>query len=147
MLDHSGFGWNETSQMIVVSDEVFESYVKIDLFAKTLRFKSFPYYSAWTEIFGKDRDTGELAEDIYNASNNVSYSCVPSNTEHVSSKKSKKSRSTVDEKFDTFVTVIDYLGDIAKLFGVEANDSHARGQVLSAAEGVTDLTIEQKCVT
>ncbi|KAL0437600.1 UNVERIFIED_CONTAM: hypothetical protein Sradi_0467900 [Sesamum radiatum] len=68
MLAKSGFGWNESMQMIAVSDEVFDNYAKIDPFAKTLRFKSFPYYSAWFEIFGKDRATGEHAKDIYNAS-------------------------------------------------------------------------------
>ncbi|KAK4386215.1 hypothetical protein Sango_2492100 [Sesamum angolense] len=72
ILVRSGFGWNKTTQMTVVLDEVFHSYVKIGPFAKTLSFKSFPYYLAWTEIFGKDRATGERTEDIYNASNNVS---------------------------------------------------------------------------
>ncbi|KAK4392692.1 hypothetical protein Sango_2047000 [Sesamum angolense] len=65
MLARSGIGLNMTTQMIVVSDEVFKSYVKIDHFAKTLRFKSFLYYLTWTEIFGKDRVTREHAEDIY----------------------------------------------------------------------------------
>ncbi|KAL0410791.1 UNVERIFIED_CONTAM: hypothetical protein Slati_3668800 [Sesamum latifolium] len=141
MLARSGFGWNETSQMIVVSDEVFKRYVKIDPFAKTSKYKSFPYYPTWTKIFEKDRVTGEYAEDIYNASNNVSNETIPlspqyyvpstnpnvfgddhdfmdsftqstahlnaapSDTEHISSKKSKKSMSTVDEKIDTFITV------------------------------------------
>ncbi|KAL0459107.1 UNVERIFIED_CONTAM: hypothetical protein Slati_0537900 [Sesamum latifolium] len=77
MLARSGFGWNESIQTIVVSDEVFDSYAKIDHFTKTLRFKLFPYYPSWSEIFGKDRATGEHAEDIYNASNNVSIETVP----------------------------------------------------------------------
>ncbi|KAL0453573.1 UNVERIFIED_CONTAM: hypothetical protein Slati_1335400 [Sesamum latifolium] len=135
MLARSGFGWNESMQMIVVSDEVFDNYAK-------------------------DRATGEHAEDIYNASNNVSIETVPvspeycvpspdpnglgddhdfmnsftqstthlnaapSDTERVSSKKRKKSISNVDEKFDAkfdiFVSVTDNrLGDLAKRFGVE----------------------------
>ncbi|KAL0342583.1 UNVERIFIED_CONTAM: hypothetical protein Scaly_1920900 [Sesamum calycinum] len=57
ILARSGFGWNETTQTIVVSDEINPS-------AKTLRFKSFPYYPTWTEIFRKDRATREQAEDI-----------------------------------------------------------------------------------
>ncbi|KAL0433156.1 UNVERIFIED_CONTAM: hypothetical protein Slati_2649900 [Sesamum latifolium] len=77
MLAKSGFGWNEAMQMIAVSDEVFDNYAKIDPFAKTLRFKSFPYYPSWSEIFGKDRATREYAEDIYNASNNVSIEAIP----------------------------------------------------------------------
>ncbi|KAL0404134.1 UNVERIFIED_CONTAM: hypothetical protein Sradi_2054200 [Sesamum radiatum] len=130
MLAKSGFGWNEAMQMIVVLDEVFDNYAK----------------GYW-----------EHAEDIYNASNNVSIKTVPifpkyyvpspdpnalvddhdfmnsftqstahlnaapSDTERVSSKKRKKSISTVDEKFDakfdTFVSVTDNrLGDLAKRF-------------------------------
>ncbi|KAL0443864.1 UNVERIFIED_CONTAM: hypothetical protein Slati_2109100 [Sesamum latifolium] len=187
MLAKSEFGWNEAMQMIAVSDEVFDNYAKIDPFAKTLRFKSFPYYPSWSEIFEKDRATREHAEDIYNASNNVSIEAIPvfpeyyvpspdinaraddhdfmnsftqstahlnaapSDTERVSSKKRKKSRSTVDEKFDakfdTFVSVTDNrLGDINKRFGVEQEESNARRQVWSAVEFMSDLTIEQKCV-
>ncbi|KAL0301838.1 UNVERIFIED_CONTAM: hypothetical protein Sradi_6460600 [Sesamum radiatum] len=72
ILVRSGVGWNKTTQMTIVSDEVFDSYVKIDPFAKTFRFKLFRYYSAWTKIFGRNRATWEHTEDIYNASNNVS---------------------------------------------------------------------------
>ncbi|KAL0295949.1 UNVERIFIED_CONTAM: hypothetical protein Sradi_6647000 [Sesamum radiatum] len=82
MLTRSGFGWNATTQMIVVSYEVFENYVKFDPFAKTLGFKSFLWYPVWTEIFGKDRATGEHAEDIYNASNNVSNETFPVSPEY-----------------------------------------------------------------
>ncbi|KAL0394572.1 UNVERIFIED_CONTAM: hypothetical protein Slati_4423400 [Sesamum latifolium] len=82
MIARSRFEWNETTQMIVVSDEVFDSYTKIDPFAKTLRFKSFLYCPSWSEIFGKDRATGEHAEDIYNALNNVSIETVPVSTEY-----------------------------------------------------------------
>ncbi|KAL0454947.1 UNVERIFIED_CONTAM: hypothetical protein Slati_0833900 [Sesamum latifolium] len=82
MLARSGFDWNESMQMIVVSDEVFDNYAKIDPFAKTLRFKSFPYYPSWSEIFGNDRATGEHAEDIYNVSNNMSIETIPVSPEY-----------------------------------------------------------------
>ncbi|KAL0413047.1 UNVERIFIED_CONTAM: hypothetical protein Sradi_1506400 [Sesamum radiatum] len=186
MLAKSGFGWNEAMQMIASSNEVFDNYAKIDPFAKTLRFKSFPYYPSWSEIFEKDRATGEHAENIY-ASNNVSIEMIPvspkyyvpspdinaladdhdfmnsftqstahlnaapSDTERVSSKKMKKSISTVDEKFDakfdTFISVNDNrLSDLAKRLGVEQEESNARRQVWSAIESMSDLTIVQKCV-
>ncbi|KAL0458156.1 UNVERIFIED_CONTAM: hypothetical protein Slati_0442800 [Sesamum latifolium] len=50
MLARSGFGWNEAMQMIVVSDEVFDNY---------------------------DKSYRGHAEDIYNASNNVSIEAIP----------------------------------------------------------------------
>ncbi|KAL0285371.1 UNVERIFIED_CONTAM: hypothetical protein Sangu_2782400 [Sesamum angustifolium] len=149
--------------MIVVSDEVFDSYVK------TLRFKSFPYYPAWTEIFGKDRATWEHADTMHQTIPNPNVfgdddefmnsftkstahlNAAPPDIKRVSSKKRKKSTSTLDEKFDvkfdTFVNVTDNrLGDLAKRFGVEADESHARRKVWSAVESMSGLTIEQKCV-
>ncbi|KAL0303182.1 UNVERIFIED_CONTAM: hypothetical protein Sradi_6186300 [Sesamum radiatum] len=63
MMDRSGFGWNETTNSIDGQDEVFENFAKIDPFGKTLRYKSFPYYAQWCEVFGKDRATGERGVD------------------------------------------------------------------------------------
>ncbi|KAI3469109.1 hypothetical protein Pfo_025772 [Paulownia fortunei] len=45
------------------SDEVWEKYVKMDVNARTIKFKSYPFYNSWCEIFGKDRAIGENAED------------------------------------------------------------------------------------
>lgn len=36
-----------------------------------MRNKSWPYLEAWREIFGKDRATGESAEDILDAVNEL----------------------------------------------------------------------------
>ena len=36
-----------------------------------MRFKSWPYYKDWTEIFGKDRATGEHAESLIDAVNAI----------------------------------------------------------------------------
>ncbi|KAL0427127.1 UNVERIFIED_CONTAM: hypothetical protein Slati_2887500 [Sesamum latifolium] len=68
MLGRSGFGWNDATNMVVVDDDVvWDNYIKIDPFAKNIRLKSFPFYPAWCEVFGKDRATGEYAEDIADA--------------------------------------------------------------------------------
>ncbi|KAL0361286.1 UNVERIFIED_CONTAM: hypothetical protein Sradi_3813100 [Sesamum radiatum] len=104
----------------------------------------------WPEV-----DTNALADD-HDFMNSFTQStahlnAVPFDTERVSLKKRKKSISTVDEKFDakfdTFVSGPDNrLGDLAKRFGAEQDESHARRQVCSAEECMSDLTIEQKCV-
>lgn len=36
-----------------------------------MRYKSWPYYDDWKEIYGKDRATGETAEDILDAWNEM----------------------------------------------------------------------------
>ncbi|KAG8373656.1 hypothetical protein BUALT_Bualt11G0046900 [Buddleja alternifolia] len=63
MLSRSGFGFNSTTNMITVnSQEVWDNYIKTDSNARTMRFKSWPLYDDWVEIFGKDRATGEAVE-------------------------------------------------------------------------------------
>lgn len=44
---------------------------QVDPPAKVMRFKSWPYYEDWCEIFGKDRATGENSESFVDAVNNV----------------------------------------------------------------------------
>ncbi|KAI8530791.1 hypothetical protein RHMOL_Rhmol11G0086700 [Rhododendron molle] len=60
----SGFGWNHTTNSIVVDDEnVWKEYEKSNPKAKGLNGKSFPMCESWQFLFGRDRATGELAED------------------------------------------------------------------------------------
>ncbi|CAA0839911.1 Unknown protein [Striga hermonthica] len=60
--------------MIETTDEAWEDYVKIDGNARLMRRKSWPFYYDWIEIFGKDRATGQQAEDIFDAVSNVNLS-------------------------------------------------------------------------
>ncbi|KAL8481300.1 hypothetical protein ACS0TY_027717 [Phlomoides rotata] len=81
MLSKSGIGWDNTSKMIdVEQEEAWEAYKKVDVNARTMRNKPWPYYDDWCEIFGKDRATGEHAEDIMDAVNNMNSSNTPSET-------------------------------------------------------------------
>ncbi|KAL8470973.1 hypothetical protein ACS0TY_033518 [Phlomoides rotata] len=64
LLSKSGIGWNSTNSMIEIEDEgVWESYQRADPCVKGLRYKTWPCYPQWIEIFGKDRATGENAID------------------------------------------------------------------------------------
>ncbi|KAL8547966.1 hypothetical protein ACS0TY_007310 [Phlomoides rotata] len=64
LLSKSGISWNSTTSMIEVEDEgVWESCRLADPYVKGLRYKTWPYYPQWIEIFGKDRVTGENAVD------------------------------------------------------------------------------------
>ncbi|KAL8542393.1 hypothetical protein ACS0TY_003312 [Phlomoides rotata] len=64
LLSKSGIGWNSSTSMIEVIDEdVWDSSRQAKPNLKSVRFKSWPYYSQWLEIFGKDRATGENAVD------------------------------------------------------------------------------------
>ncbi|KAL8474633.1 hypothetical protein ACS0TY_031183 [Phlomoides rotata] len=64
LLSKSEIGWNSTTSMLEVEDEgVWESCKRTDPHVKGLRYKTWPYYPQWIEIFGKDRATGENAVD------------------------------------------------------------------------------------
>lgn len=43
----------------------------MDINAKNIRGKSWPYYERWTEVFGKDRATGTTAEDVIEVVNDL----------------------------------------------------------------------------
>ncbi|KAH6801342.1 hypothetical protein C2S52_001806 [Perilla frutescens var. hirtella] len=63
MVSRSGFDWNDSTHTIEVdNDQIWENYVKTDSNARTMRYKPWPFYKDWCEIFGKDRATGEHAE-------------------------------------------------------------------------------------
>ncbi|KAL6572853.1 hypothetical protein OROHE_002329 [Orobanche hederae] len=62
MINTSGFGWNDSSNQISVSDDVWEEYVKTHSAVKDFREKSYRYFHDWVEIFGKDRATGKNSQ-------------------------------------------------------------------------------------
>ncbi|KAL8550434.1 hypothetical protein ACS0TY_009026 [Phlomoides rotata] len=64
LLSKSGIGWDSTTNTIDVIDEaLWDAHKRADPQVKTMRFKSWPYYEHWLNIFGKDRATGEHAVD------------------------------------------------------------------------------------
>ncbi|KAG8384008.1 hypothetical protein BUALT_Bualt04G0073400 [Buddleja alternifolia] len=71
MLSKSGIGWNDTTKMVEANDDAWDGYVKTDSNARLMRYKSWPLYDDWVEILGKDRATGEQAEDFVEAVNHV----------------------------------------------------------------------------
>ncbi|PIN18452.1 hypothetical protein CDL12_08875 [Handroanthus impetiginosus] len=168
MISHSGFGWNDSANMIVVEDSVWDNYVKVDPNVRTMRFKSFPFYPSWCDIFGKDRATGEHAQDCQDTAesllnnNNVEVDdYVPSGFDTnfqpegsamkpaSTSKKRKSVETSNDDKFfDMMHSFCDrtesHVGEIAKRIGYKYDASKARKAVYNALGGLTELTMSQK---
>ncbi|PIN09418.1 hypothetical protein CDL12_18005 [Handroanthus impetiginosus] len=71
MMSRSRFGWNDSTNMIVVEESIWEKHVKVDPNARTMHFKSFPFYLLWCDIFGKDRATGEHAQDCHDTAKSL----------------------------------------------------------------------------
>ncbi|GFP79459.1 hypothetical protein PHJA_000089400 [Phtheirospermum japonicum] len=60
MQSRSGFGWNDSSNTIMVDrEDIWDEHVKFDPNCKSMRYKTWPYFKDWIEIVGKDRATGE----------------------------------------------------------------------------------------
>lgn len=49
----------------------FDLFLKVDPNASKVRSKPWPHYDAWKMIFGKDRATGENAEDVMDVVNQL----------------------------------------------------------------------------
>ncbi|XP_065868025.1 uncharacterized protein At2g29880-like [Euphorbia lathyris] len=60
LLSSSGFGWDETRQMVVADDQVWDSYIPVKCEARPFRRKSFPLYKLMSVIFEGERTTEKL---------------------------------------------------------------------------------------
>ncbi|XP_057771108.1 uncharacterized protein LOC130990897 [Salvia miltiorrhiza] len=68
MLGNSGAGFNlKGTFMIDCNNDTWEQIVKKDNNALKMRYKSWPMFDDWKDIFGKDRATGEQTEDLMEA--------------------------------------------------------------------------------
>ncbi|KAG6418912.1 hypothetical protein SASPL_121119 [Salvia splendens] len=64
ILERSGVGFNNHDDFKIDCDEhVWSEIIKADSGARFLRYKSWPYYADWKMVFGKDRATGNSAQD------------------------------------------------------------------------------------
>ncbi|XP_057767710.1 uncharacterized protein At2g29880-like isoform X2 [Salvia miltiorrhiza] len=67
-LNVSGVGFNAKGTFMLDCDnDQWETIVKKDSNATKMRFKSWPMFEDWKEVFGKDRANGSNAEDVMEA--------------------------------------------------------------------------------
>ncbi|KAL8547668.1 hypothetical protein ACS0TY_007116 [Phlomoides rotata] len=60
----TGFGFNTTTSQVECTDEQWDDVVRRDPNMRGMRYKEWPYFPDWVEIFGLDRATGSVAEDV-----------------------------------------------------------------------------------
>ncbi|KAL0395347.1 UNVERIFIED_CONTAM: hypothetical protein Slati_4500900 [Sesamum latifolium] len=71
MMGKSGFDWDDARCMITVDNQnVWNEYRKIDSSVRTMRYKLWSFFTAWREIFGKDRAVGEVTVEAHPMVNN-----------------------------------------------------------------------------
>ncbi|KAG6385636.1 hypothetical protein SASPL_154472 [Salvia splendens] len=65
MLNRSGVGFNyKGDHKIDCDNDQWEQTVRLDNNARYMRYKSWPLFDEWKEIFGKDRATGSSGRDL-----------------------------------------------------------------------------------
>ncbi|KAL8542716.1 hypothetical protein ACS0TY_003553 [Phlomoides rotata] len=145
LLSKSGIRWNSTTSTIEVDDEeVWDASRRADPHLKCVRFKSWPYYSQWMEIFGKDRAT------------NGSSSCKPLNPAMKTFSKGKK-RKTGDADLSMLV---DLLGEFMKFSKeamikeslsnsktddqFESGSKHEQSKLIDSLKGIIGFKIPDK---
>lgn len=174
MLGRRGFGWNDETKMFTVETEsIWKDHIKIDPLARTMRYKSWPHYHHWCEIFGKDRATGENAEDFSAAdkdqldANDVEFEvdmidvpreetdfisdCQPASSSTGKKTKSKRKRS-IDSTSEKLVELMGAfceetksgLCDLTKKMGVDYDLQTQRKSVYEALGGVGRLSVAEK---
>ncbi|KAL8554160.1 hypothetical protein ACS0TY_002397 [Phlomoides rotata] len=60
----TGVGFNTTTSQLECTDDEWDSVVKRDPLMRGMRYKEWPYFPDWIDIFGLDRATGSVAEDV-----------------------------------------------------------------------------------
>ncbi|KAH6787392.1 hypothetical protein C2S52_006944 [Perilla frutescens var. hirtella] len=175
MLGRRGFGWNDETKMFTVENEsIWKEHVKIDPFARTMRYKTWPHYHHWCEIFGKDRATGENAEDFSSADkdqldvNNVEFEgnmndvmpeeendfvsvCQPASSSTGKKSKSKRKR-LIDSTGEKLVELMGAfceetksgLSDLTKKMGVDYDLQTQRKSVYEALGVIRHLSVTDK---
>ncbi|KAL0448546.1 UNVERIFIED_CONTAM: hypothetical protein Slati_1411000 [Sesamum latifolium] len=158
MMTRSGFGWNDARNMVTVEDNcVWEEYVK------AMRYKAWPFFPVWRELFGKDRATGEHAEDVVDAANSVrieepinledlfgpDYDSPPQVNVGVGQK--RKASEMVIEEPKLVDVIVQFchattasLGTLATRIGFERDASEKRCKVFSELEDIPELLSNER---
>ncbi|KAL0416419.1 UNVERIFIED_CONTAM: hypothetical protein Slati_3473800 [Sesamum latifolium] len=156
MMGKSGFGWDDARCMITVDNQdIWNEYCKINSSARTMRYKSWPFFTAWREIFGKDRavgnDNGVIGDNVKNAE--VGGTSTASQKKPTSSGKKRKNRNReaddgLTEAVNTFCdTAKQHLGELSKKLFVDY-DEVERAAVFEAVGKVPGIDLnDQICVS
>ncbi|XP_057770560.1 uncharacterized protein LOC130990358 [Salvia miltiorrhiza] len=72
MVQITGVGFSSNGTFMIDCDnDQWDTIMKKDANAKGMHYKAWPMFEAWKEVFGKDRATGEQAEDVMDAYNEM----------------------------------------------------------------------------
>ncbi|KAG8372448.1 hypothetical protein BUALT_Bualt12G0067300 [Buddleja alternifolia] len=171
----SSFTLNSTSYTIEVeSDEAWDKFVKTDNNVRTMRYKSWPFYTHWRDIFGKDRATGENVEGfveaiqgLFNKDTQIQFedehahtpvfhpadcggsrlftSMTPGDSSATGKGKSSKKKKSIDDGDDRFIELFSVYCEKISGIAKRANEaSNQRKAVFDALDVMKELGVEEK---
>ncbi|KAL8530946.1 hypothetical protein ACS0TY_007824 [Phlomoides rotata] len=176
MINKSGMSWDSIKcQIVVENEDVWVDYIKVDPYAKGMRYKSFPLYGKWTEIFGYENAKDDQYEDCDIARNNELPECVEENIPQStpdpnvadkdlpgthsdatspSTKGNGKKRKTVDSTGVQMVNLMGrfldttgkHLGNMTSKMGYEKEMSEKRSKVIEELGKLGCLTPDHRIV-
>ncbi|KAL8535622.1 hypothetical protein ACS0TY_011302 [Phlomoides rotata] len=176
VINKSGMSWDSIKYQIVVENEdVWADYIKVDPYAKGMRYKSYPLYGKWTEIFGCENAKGDQSEDCDITRNNelpegveenISQSTpdpnvaskdspgTQSDATSPSSKGKGKKRKTVDSTEIQMVNLMGrfldttgkHLSNMISKIGYEKEMSEKRSKVIEELGKLGCLTPDQRII-
>ncbi|CAA0811477.1 Unknown protein [Striga hermonthica] len=155
MMGKSGFSLTE-SGALDVRDDVWKEYLKIDPNAKPMRYKLWPFYADWCDIFGNDmatetnNNTSPPEVHTHEESNLHVGECSVSGRE----KRSRKKKKVVEED-NQFVETLSsfcketakYRSDIVVRVGHAHDATERRGKVYDVLKGMPNLTMGERLLT
>ncbi|KAL8513375.1 hypothetical protein ACS0TY_012725 [Phlomoides rotata] len=168
LLSKSGIGWDSSTHTLDIIDEsVWDAQKLAGPHVKSMRFKSWPYYEAWLNIFGKDRatETGEeenlftgeaagmganVAGENEKMAENTSV-CKPTPLSGGVTSKGKKRKGTMNE----MTALVDTLGHfiestdksfntLATRIGPESDAKQSRMSLNDIMKQIPELSVHAK---
>ncbi|KAK3134659.1 hypothetical protein QOZ80_5BG0409110 [Eleusine coracana subsp. coracana] len=96
MLKKSGFTWDDSRMMLQCEKQQYDDHCKSNPDAKGLYGVPFPYYDILQTIYSKDLATGEGAEDLTDAINNMEQELNAGNGNDQEEDEDRTSRRSID---------------------------------------------------
>ncbi|KAL8465448.1 hypothetical protein ACS0TY_034811 [Phlomoides rotata] len=123
LTENSGIGFNTATHTIDCHNDAWARIIKADPNATNMRYKSWPLFEEWKEIFGMERANGVVAEDIMQLHGADKIYDVIGQFDKSS-----------DVRIDNLVRAIGYDFDVGK----------ARKEVFSVLDGMADIDEDEK---
>ncbi|KAK4384526.1 hypothetical protein Sango_3052700 [Sesamum angolense] len=152
MTTKSGLGWDKSCQMVIVEDDkACDEFVEIDPSAKGMRYKSWPFFPDWCNIFAEWNPETDFNGDDKQLPHSFNMNCGPtvylsSATKRTPSSRKRKVTDTCPEIPQLFNMVSNFcgiannrLGSLTLVLENEFGDSDKCSLVMATVREISGL--------